>query len=62
MTPRDVEYYSERIREERARAREAGRADVAAVHEELARLYEVLIGSNDSAPVLRLVSSSQRAA
>lgn len=43
MSPDDASYYLRRARDERNRAKEAGRADVAAIHEELARQYEALV-------------------
>jgi hypothetical protein len=43
MSPTDVAYYRRRADDERKRAREASRAHVAAIHEELARQYEALI-------------------
>ena len=43
MSPDDVAYYRRRASDERKRAREASRANVAAIHEELARQYEALI-------------------
>jgi hypothetical protein len=39
----DVAYYRRRASDERHRAREASRANVAAIHEELAKQYEALI-------------------
>ena len=43
MSREDVAYYRRRAAEERQRAREADRANVAAIHEELARQYEALV-------------------
>ena len=43
MSPDDVAYYRRRASDERKRAREASRANVAAIHDELARQYEALI-------------------
>jgi len=39
----DVAYYRRRASDERHRAKEASRANVAAIHEELAKQYEALI-------------------
>jgi hypothetical protein len=43
MSETDVAYYRRRAVDERQRAREAARADVAAIHEELAKQYEALV-------------------
>jgi hypothetical protein len=43
MQERDVAYYRRRARDERQRAKEAARANVAAIHEELAKQYEALV-------------------
>lgn len=50
----DVEYYRQRASAERELARDAGRADVAAIHEELARQYEALVNRADLRPTLRV--------
>lgn len=39
----DTEYYRERARAERALATDAAQANVAAIHAELASLYEAMI-------------------
>lgn len=43
MSRDDVAYYRRRAAEERQRAKEADRAHVAAIHEELARQYDALV-------------------
>lgn len=43
MSHSDLEYYCKRAVSERAFAQEATRADVAAIHEELATLYQALV-------------------
>ena len=48
----DTEYYRERARIERIRADEAARANVAAIHAELARMFEAMAEQ----PELRLGS------
>ena len=50
----DVEYYRQRASAERELARDAERADVAAIHEELARQYEALVNRAELRPTLRL--------
>ncbi len=43
MSSSNTEYYRARARAERKLASDARRSDVAAIHEELARQYEVLV-------------------
>ncbi len=43
MSSSNTEYYRARARAERKLASDARRPDVAAIHEELARQYEVLV-------------------
>ena len=43
MYPSDLEYYRHRASTERALAKVAERANVSAIHDELARLYEALL-------------------
>jgi len=45
MSGDDTSYYRQRAIDERANALRADRADVAAIHEELARLYQALVDS-----------------
>ncbi len=42
MSADDIEYYRARAVEEREAATDASRSNIAAIHEELARLYEAL--------------------
>ena len=44
MSSDDIEYYRARAAEERRAAADATQSEVAAIHAELARLYEALIG------------------
>ena len=53
MSQEDVEYYRQRAATERAMAKTAGRADVAAIHEELARQYEALVEQDELRPAWR---------
>ena len=53
MSQDDAEYYRRRAATERARAKEAERADIAAIHEELARLYEALVDQEELRPQRR---------
>lgn len=46
----DTEYYRERARVERALAAHAAQANVAAIHAELATLYEAMIGQPELRP------------
>jgi hypothetical protein len=43
MSSDEIEYYRARARQEREAAADASQADVAAIHLELARLYEALV-------------------
>lgn len=52
MSRDDVAYYQRRAAEERRRAKDADRANVAAIHEELARQYEALIEHKGLRPVV----------
>lgn len=54
MPSSDVEYYRQRASTERELARDAQRADVAAIHEELARQYEALVNRAELRPTLRV--------
>ena len=42
MSSDDIEYYRARAAQEREAAADASQSNVAAIHEELARLYEAL--------------------
>jgi len=58
MPPIDVEYYRERAATERDRAKSAAQPKIAAIHLELASLYERLIELKvQEAPPLRAVGS-----
>ena len=50
MSSDDIEYYRTRAAQERVAAADATQSDVAAIHLELAKLYEALVGQ----PELRL--------
>lgn len=54
----DLEFYRRRARDERDRAREAKRADVAAIHLELAQQYEALIEHGELRPPASRVASA----
>ena len=58
MPSSDVEYYRQRARAERELAQDAHRADVAAIHEELARQYEALVNRAELRPTLRVAFGS----
>lgn len=47
----ETEYYRARALEERIAARDASQANVAAIHEELARLYSALANNPELRPV-----------
>jgi len=51
----DIEYYRRRAIQEREYALAADRQDVAAIHLELARLYDALVNEPGIRPVLRIV-------
>lgn len=55
MTRDEISYYRDRAEQERARAQEAARQDVAVIHEELARLYDALITVSGPTPTLHVV-------
>ena len=50
----NTEYYRQRARIERKLAQEVSQANVAAIHEELARLYEALVSEAELSPRQRL--------
>ena len=54
MSSSDVEYYRQRASAERALAEGARRANVAAIHDELARQYEALVNRAELRPSLRI--------
>lgn len=53
MDERDVAYYRQRVITESRMAFEAGRSDVAAVHEELAKQYQALVDRRESRDSLK---------
>ena len=62
MRGHDVAYYKERAATERRLAAASDNADVAAIHEELARQYEALVERPDLRPTLRIVVPTERSA
>ena len=58
MNPGDAEYYRDRASEERTKAKQATRADVAAIHEQLANEYEALASLGTFPPPLRTESGT----
>lgn len=56
MAQNDVDYYRGRAIEERERALSADRQDVAAIHLELARLYDALVNEPAIRPTLSIVT------
>jgi hypothetical protein len=50
----DIEYYRQRANAERELAKDAKRANVAAIHAELARQYDALMNRAELRPTLRL--------
>jgi hypothetical protein len=55
MPTHNLEYYRQRAAAERALAKISGRANVAAIHEELAVQYEALVEQAQLRPTLRLI-------
>jgi hypothetical protein len=62
MQGTDIAYYKERAAAERRLAAASENADVAAIHEELARQYEALVEQADLRPTLRIVVPTERSA
>lgn len=62
MSSDDLNYYRQRAITERVNAKLADRADVAEIHEELARLYDALIEHETLRPVLSIHFPSARPA
>lgn len=54
MSLSDSAYYLNRANAERALALAADRQEVAAIHEELARLYQALVDQEDLRPTLSI--------
>jgi len=59
MTTADISYYRERAAEKRRLAESAGCEEVAAIHAELARLYEALVEQHDLRPAFRFQQRSR---
>jgi hypothetical protein len=57
----DVEYYRERAAAERELAKASDRANVAEIHEELARLYDALVEQESLRPTLRIPAFTRSA-
>jgi hypothetical protein len=60
MSASDLEFYRRRARDERQRAQQSQNADVALIHEELARAYEALIEHDSLRPKLSVNFSKSR--
>jgi uncharacterized membrane protein len=63
MSSEDTEYYRQRAVDERAMALKAERREVAAIHEELARLYQAMVDNAElrpARPIPRPDRQSQR--
>ena len=60
MSAKDVEYYRQRAAAEMQLASAAERADVAFIHEELARQYQALIEQKELRPVPHIVGELTR--
>ncbi len=60
MSSKDVEYYRQRAATELELASAAERADVAFIHEELARQYQALIEQKELRPVPHIVGALSR--
>ena len=54
MSSDEIEYYRARAIEEREAAADASKLNVAAIHEELARLYEALADQPELRPMRRV--------
>ena len=54
MSSSDTEYYRKRAAEERELALKSSNREVAAIHEELARQYQALVGQAELRPTLRI--------
>jgi hypothetical protein len=62
MSSTDIEYYRQRARTERRLAAAAERANVAVIHEELARQYEALVEKEELRPRFRIAPTAQLSA
>ncbi len=58
MSTVDTDYFRQRAERERALARTSAQANVAAIHEELARQYEALVDQAELRPHLRIAVPS----
>ena len=56
MASDDLAYYRQRAAAERERAKASSSADIAEIHEELARLYDALIAHESLRPKLHIVA------
>ena len=59
MSLDDVEYYRRRALEERKRAAESDRSEVANAHQALARHYEELVSRSEMLPLTRAAPANQ---
>ena len=57
MSPRELSYYRERAKEERARAAEAASEHASDIHLQMACIYEKLVELDRQRPKLTLVTS-----
>jgi hypothetical protein len=62
MISNDIDYYRARAIEEREQALAADRQDVAAIHLELARLYDALVNEPAIRPKLHITNVGHRSA
>jgi hypothetical protein len=62
MSSYDTEYYRQRAEQERTMASRADRANVAAIHEELARQYQALVDRADLRPTLSVAFEARLSA
>jgi hypothetical protein len=62
MSSNDTEYYRRRAIAERAMASKSERANVAAIHAELARQYQALADKSELRPTLRIAFPSRLSA
>lgn len=60
MSTKDVEYYRQRAETELQLAAASERADVAFIHEELARQYQALIDQKELRPLPHIVGGMPR--
>lgn len=59
MFEKEIDYYRRRAAEERAIALKSENRDVAAIHEELAKLYQALVDDSGLRPKLSIVSTAR---